>query len=79
MATIHWRRNWESEAYTRMDQDSFWANVGIYSPLIVKTQDELDYLVGMQMMIGKDYIVLLDGRDENPCDLPPSYVEVHGL
>lgn len=78
MATVCYKFERKGE-YIAMDQASFWENIGYYSPLLVQSQTEFDYLSGMQFMISKNYTVLLDGRDENLTGFPPSYIEVRGL
>lgn len=54
----------------------FWENIGIMQPLVVDTQEEYDYFMGMQLMIGKEFQVMLDGVHVNTTGLPPSYVKV---
>jgi hypothetical protein len=64
------------EWFTVKDSDEFWKNIGLFSPLLVETQPEFDYLWAMQLMIGKEFTVLLNGRDENPTDIPPTHVKI---
>lgn len=64
------------EWFTVKDSDEFWKNIGLFCPLIVETQPEFDYLWAMQLMIGKEFTVLLNGRDENPTDVPPTHIKI---
>lgn len=57
-------------------EDEFWRNAGILQPFAVETQAEFDYLWSMQLMIGKEYTILLIDRDENLTGLPPSFIKI---
>lgn len=66
-----------NEGYARpFDMDSFFKNTGIFEPMIVETQAEFNWLWAMQLMIGKEFTVLLMDRDENTTGYPPSYVKI---
>ena len=54
--------------------DKILEHIGTMQPLQVGTEQEFDYLWAMQLMIGREFVILLDGRDENPTDLPPSII-----
>lgn len=54
----------------------FWTNVGIFSPFVVDTREEADYMFAMQLMVGKEFLTLVDGVDENPTKLPPTYLKI---
>lgn len=56
--------------------DKLLEHLFVFCPLIVETQAEFDYLWSMQLMIGKEFTVLLKDRDENTTDLPPSFVKI---
>lgn len=58
------------------NEDEFWRNAGILQPFAVETQAEFDYLWSMQLMVGKEYTILLIDRDENFTGLPPSFVKI---
>ena len=59
-----------------VDSDEFWKNIGILQPILVETQAEADYLWAMQLMIGKEFVILLEGKDRYVNDLPPSIVRI---
>lgn len=66
-----------NEPYKPMvDDELFWRDVVIFSPLVVETQAEFDYLWSMQLMMGKSFDILLMDRDENLTGYPPSYVKI---
>lgn len=56
--------------------DIFWSMIGNLQPIVVYTQAEYDYFVAMKLMIGRDFVVLLDGRDENTTGVPPTFAKV---
>ena len=62
------------------DTNEFWRNIGILQPILVETQQEFDYLWAMQLMIGREFVILLNGRDGDSNtykgDLPPSIVRI---
>lgn len=58
------------------NMDEFWKNVGIFSPFVVDTQAEADYMFAMQLMIGKEFVTLVDGKDENTTGYPPTFLKV---
>lgn len=58
------------------DYDEFWKNVGIFSPFIVDTQAEADYMFAMQLMLGREFVTLVDGKDANTTGYPPTYVKI---
>lgn len=65
--------------YVPIRDERFWADVMIYSPLVVETQAEADYLWAMQLMTGKTYQIWLNGRDYLPgmdAELPPSFIRI---
>lgn len=57
-------------------EDEFWRNAGILQPFAVETQAEYDFLFSMQLMIGKEFIFLLDGVDEPIPNMPPTFVKI---
>ena len=59
---------------TRVDE--FFNMVGVWEPLIVSTEAEFDYLWAMQIMIGKEFKLLLDGRDAPIPNMPPTFVKI---
>ncbi|MNF46490.1 hypothetical protein D3C87_1232390 [compost metagenome] len=69
-----------NEMWTRIERDKdvehFWDHVGAMQPLLVETQAEYDWLFSMQLMIGREFVILLDGRDENTLGVPPTYVKI---
>lgn len=66
-----------NEPYEPMvDDELFWRDVVIFSPLVVGAQAEFDYLWSMQLMIGKAFDILLLDRDENHTGYPPSFVKI---
>lgn len=67
-------KQFEQAPWYDMDDDEFFRGIGFMQPILVRTEQEFDYLWAMQLMIGREFIILLDGRDENPTDLPPSIV-----
>jgi hypothetical protein len=73
---IHIKQNWADPWSAYDNDDEFWRNIGIMSPLAVETQAEFDYLWTMQLMIGKEYTILLLDRDENLTGLPPSFIRI---
>lgn len=76
MGTIYIKQG-VNEGYARpYNMDEFIKNVMIFSPFVVETQEEFDWLWAMQLMIGKEYVVLLDGRDENLTGYPPSFIKI---
>ncbi len=62
--------------WDRIDSDEFFKHIGVLQPIMVGTQQEYDYLWSMQLMIGREFTILLDGRDENRSGLPPSIVRI---
>lgn len=62
--------------YHPIRDDRFWQDVGLFSPLLVETQAEADWLWAMQLMVGKEFVILVDGKDENKTGYPPSYVKL---
>jgi len=60
------------DKYGHMDEDRFWQDVVLFSPLLVETQAEADWLWAMQLMVGKEFVILVDGKDENKTAYPPS-------
>lgn len=66
----------QEDAWIPCSDNEFWRNIGTLQPILVSTEQEFDYLWAMQLMIGREFVILLDGRDENPTDLPPSIVRI---
>lgn len=66
-----------NEPYKPMvDDELFWRDVVIFSPLVVETQAEFDYLWSMQIMLGKSFNILLMDRDENLTGYPESFIKI---
>lgn len=59
-----------------VDDELFWKDVWFFSPLIVETQAEKDYLFAMQFMLGEEFLALLDGIDENTTHYLPTYIKI---
>lgn len=55
--------------------ERFWRNIGHFEPLSVETQAEFDWLFAMQLMIGREMIILLNEQD-NPTDLPVTHLKI---
>lgn len=51
-------------------------NGGIWEPVVVKTQQEKDYLLAMQLMTGHSFEVCLDGVDMPSRSIEPSWIHV---
>lgn len=49
--------------------------IGTMEPLLVDSQLEYDLLWSMQLMIGREFTILLQEKD-NPTDLPVSHVKI---
>lgn len=80
MVTFEWYRNFSNTTgWAALPEKTLWDNVGVFQPLLVDTQDEVDYFTSMKIMKSEDFIVLLKDRDENPTDLPVSHIRVLGL
>lgn len=56
--------------------DQLIENIGIFEPIVVETQPEFDFLWSMQLMIGREFTILLLDRDENLTGYPPSFVKI---
>lgn len=52
---------------------------GFWEPVVVATQEEKDYLLGMQLMLGKTFEVCLDGIDKPVRDTPPTFLRIPAL
>lgn len=52
---------------------------GWWEPFIVETQEEKDYLIGLQFLLGKTYEVCLDGIDIPKRDTPPTWIRIPGV
>lgn len=61
------------------DESTFWKQIGAYEPLVVYSQLEADYLWSMQLMLGREILVWVYGKDFLPGDdygMPPTYVNI---
>ena len=56
--------------------DKLLQHIGIFEPIVVETQPEFDFLWSMQLMIGRQFTILLLDRDENLTGYPPSFVKI---
>lgn len=64
---------------SRIDIHELCSGGGFWEPMIVQTQQEKDYLLGMQLMLGKTYEVCIDGIDKPVRDTPPTFVSIPHL
>ena len=64
------------EWFTVKNPDEVWNNIGLFEPLVVETQAEFDYLWSMQLMIGREFVILLKGRDANKTGLPATPIKI---
>lgn len=74
-----WVRQLINEAPKPIDANELCASGGLWEPMIVQTQKEKDYLMAMQLMVGKTYEVCLDGVDKPIRDTPPTWVSIPHL
>ncbi len=72
-------RQSQNMPWTKGDTETFIDNIGIFSPLIVDTQEEVDYLNGLKLVIGEDFTVLLKDVDDNRTGLPPTFIRIDNL
>lgn len=59
-----------------VNTDQFFSHMGVFSPLIVDTAVERDYLWGMALMTSNEVVILVNGVDENPTGVPPTFVKI---
>lgn len=64
---------------SKMDVLKLCQGAGIWEPVIVQTFTERDYLLAMQLMVGKPFEVCVDGIDKPIRDTPPTYVSIPHL
>lgn len=62
--------------YTDLSLDKLIAYIGFFAPLFVATQEEVDYLLGLSFMIGRDIEVSLITDPMVKTSLPPSYIRI---
>lgn len=55
--------------------DKILQHIGTMEPLLVGSQPEYDLLWSMQLMIGREFKILLQEKD-NPTDLPVSHIKI---
>lgn len=72
------KQKWEAP-WQELTHRDLTNHLGILSPLLVESQEEKDYLLGLQLILGYEFRVLLDGIDENPEDIPPTWVRIPEL
>ena len=49
----------------KMSLEKFWANVTPKSHLYVRTQTEMDYFKGMQLIEGKPFLVFMESEEHD--------------
>lgn len=72
-------RNMPNAQATQIDVLELCKGGGFWEPVVVTTQEEKDYLLGMQLMLGKTFEVCLDGIDKPVRDTPPTFLRIPAL
>lgn len=74
-----WTRQVLNERPAEMDCLEMCSKGGFWEPMVVETQKEKDYLLGLSLVLGVPFEVCLDGIDKPKRDTPPTWVHIPEL